>query len=99
MKLSGERPTTNGINPTLGTAPKRYAARFYQLKVGNGVVGTFLARICWWCVEAEQSVENFYTKCRRRRNKGEKKNGQRTIHRQKKVYSKMLRNEGGWQGC
>lgn len=53
MKLSnikpryrGERATTNDINPTLGTALKRYIAQFYQLKVGNGTVETFLARIC-----------------------------------------------------
>ena len=64
--------TKNGINPTLGSAPKKDAARFYQLKVGHGAVGTFLARIkvietpeCWWCGEAEQSVEHLYAKCRR----------------------------------
>ncbi len=62
----------NGINPTLGSAPKKDASRFYQLKVGHGAVGTFLARIkvietpeCWWCGTAEQSVEHLYTKCRR----------------------------------
>ena len=31
-----------GINPTLGNAPKKYASRHYQLKVGHGAVGTFL---------------------------------------------------------
>ena len=64
--------TKNGIDPTLGNAPKKYASRFYQLKVGHAAVGTFLARIgvieapeCWWCGEAEQSVVHLYTKCRR----------------------------------
>lgn len=42
------------INLILGNAPKKYASRFYQLKVGHGAIGTFLARIgaieppeCW----------------------------------------------------
>lgn len=49
-----------------------YASRYYQLKVGHGAVGTFLAKIgvietpgCWWCGETEQSVGHLYTKCRR----------------------------------
>lgn len=61
-----------GINPTLANAPKKYASRYYQLKVGHGAIGTFLARIgvietpeCWWCGETEQSVEHLYAKCRR----------------------------------
>ena len=47
--------TKGGINPTLANAPKKYASRYCQLKVGHGAVGTFLARIgvietpeCWW---------------------------------------------------
>ena len=62
------------INPVLGNAPKNYAARYYQLKVGHGAVGTYLARIgvietpeCWWCKEVVQSVEHLYKKCRRGR--------------------------------
>ena len=46
------------INPVLGNAPKKYAARYYQLTVGHGAVGRYLARIgvietseCWWCKE------------------------------------------------
>lgn len=62
-------PWTKGdINPTLANAPQKYASWYYQLKVGHGAVGTFLARIgvikpseCWWCGEAEQSVEHLYT--------------------------------------
>ena len=61
-----------GISVLLGKAPKKYAARFYQLKVGHGAIGNYLARIgvietpqCWWCGQAEQSVEHLYTKCRR----------------------------------
>lgn len=41
--------------------------RFYQLKIGHGVVGTFLARIkametpeCWWCGAQEQTVIHLY---------------------------------------
>ncbi len=56
----------------LGKAPKKYAARFYQLKVGHGTVGNYLAKTgvietpqCWWCDQAQQSVEHLYTKCRR----------------------------------
>lgn len=44
----------SGINPTLGGALKKYAMPYYQLKVGQGAIGTFLARIrvietpeCW----------------------------------------------------
>ena len=51
---------------------KKYASRYYQLKVGHGAVGTFLARIgmietpeCWRCKESVQSVEHLYTRCRR----------------------------------
>ena len=29
----------------LESAPKKYASQYYQLKVGHGAVGTFLARI------------------------------------------------------
>ena len=57
------------IHSFLGKSKKTYAARFYQLKVGNGTIGTFLERIgevesaeCWWCVDAEQSVMHLYTK-------------------------------------
>ena len=60
------------INQVLGNAPKKYAARYYQLKVGHGAIGIYLARIrkietpeCWWCREPVQSVEHLYTRCRR----------------------------------
>ena len=33
--------TTEGISPALGKAPKKYASRYYQLKVGHGALGTF----------------------------------------------------------
>lgn len=56
----------------LGNTPKKYASRYYQLNVGHGAVGTYLARIgvietpeCYWCKETVQSVEHLYTKCRR----------------------------------
>ena len=64
--------TKKGISLVLGKAPKKYAARFYQLKVGHGAVGTYLSKIgviespdCWWCKETVQSVEHLYTKCRK----------------------------------
>ena len=50
-----------------------------QWKKLTSHVGTFLAKIdvietpeCWWCGEAEQSVEHLYTKCRRWRKKRRK---------------------------
>ena len=33
------------ISMILGKAPKKYAARFYQLKVGHGAVRNYLAKI------------------------------------------------------
>ena len=61
-----------GMNELLSSAPKKYASRYFQLKVGHGAIGTFLAKIgvretpeCWWCGQGEQSVEHLYTKCRR----------------------------------
>ena len=71
--------TKEGISLVLGNAPKKYASRFYQLKVGHGAVGTYLARIgvieapdCWWCKEAVQSVEHLYAKCGKWRKKRRK---------------------------
>ena len=37
--------TKEGISMALGSASKKYASRYYQLKVGHGAVGTFLVRI------------------------------------------------------
>lgn len=52
------------MDELLGSKSKKYASRYFQLKTGHGAIGTFLARIvviespeCWWCGEAEQSVE------------------------------------------
>ncbi len=57
---------------TLGTALKKYAMRFYQLKIGHGAVGPFLARVgaidtpeCWWCRAQEQTFIHLYMECRR----------------------------------
>ena len=62
----------SGMSPTLGRSLKRYATRYYQLKVGHGATGAFLARIgtvetqeCWWCGAQEQTVIHLYTECRR----------------------------------
>ena len=61
-----------GIGPTLEKVPKKYAALYYQLKIGYGAVGMFLAKIraienpnCWWCNTREQTVVHLYTKCHR----------------------------------
>ena len=63
----------------LRSAPKKYASRYYQLKVGHGALGTFLARIgvietpeCWWCGVPEQTVEHLYTRCRKSKKQGRK---------------------------
>ena len=60
------------MSKVLGHTAKKYASRYLQLKVGHGAVGSYLARIgvietpqCWWCGQAEQSVEHLYTTCRR----------------------------------
>ena len=81
-----------GIQPVLGQASKKYASRFFQLKVGHGAVGVFLERIgavetaeCWWCGQAEQSVVHLYAKCRKWR-------------KERRVLKKELRELGiGWQ--
>ena len=72
--------TKEGISSVLENAPKKYASRFYQLKVGHGAVGTYLTRIgvieapdCWWCKEAVQSVEHLYKKCRKWRRERRKR--------------------------
>ena len=81
-----------GIHPVLGQAAKKYASRFFQLKVGHGAVGVYLERIgavetaeCWWCGQAEQSVVHLFAKCRKWR-------------KERKVLKKELRELGiGWQ--
>ena len=64
--------TKGGINLIVGNAPKKYASRYYQLKVGHGALETFLTRIgviktpkCWWCGVTEQTVKHFYARCRK----------------------------------
>ena len=62
----------SNMSPTLSEALKKYAMRFYQLKIGHGAIGNFLARIgaieapeCWWYGAQEQTVIHLYTECRR----------------------------------
>ena len=71
---------------------KNTASRFYQLKVGRGAVGTYLARIrvikapdCWWCKEVVQSVEHLYAKCRKWRKD------------QRKLVRRLEKEEVIWQ--
>ena len=81
-----------GIHHVLGQAPKKYAARFFQLRVGHAATGVFLERIgkretadCWWCGRADQSVDHLYTKCRKWR-------------RERRVLKKELKERGiEWQ--
>lgn len=61
-----------GVHPVLGRAPKKYASRFFQLKVGHAAIGVFFERIgvaetaeSWWCQQAEQSVLHLYTRFRK----------------------------------
>lgn len=56
-------------------------------------VGTHLARIgvienpqCWWCDQAEQSVEHLYTKCRKWRKE------------RRKLLRKFYKEGVRWQG-
>lgn len=71
--------TKEGISLILGNSSKKYASRYYQLKVGHGAIGTFLARIgrietpeCWWCKVEEQTVEHLYARCRKWRKQRKK---------------------------
>lgn len=81
-----------GIHHVLGRAPKKYASRFFQLKVGHAAIGVFLERIgvaetaeCWWCQQAGQSVLHLYTECRKWR-------------RERRVLRKELKTSGvAWQ--
>lgn len=59
------------MNELLSNTRKKYESRYFQLKVGQGVIRTFLAKIgvretpeYWWCGQGEQSVEHLYTMCR-----------------------------------
>ena len=78
-----------------GQAPKRYASRLFQFKIGHGAVGFFLERIwvtetteCWWCQQAEQSVHHLYVQY----TKGKK------WCRERRVLKEELRAFGiGWQ--
>ena len=87
------RRREKGMSKVLGRTAKKYASRYLQLKVGHGAVGTYLASIgvtetsqCWWCGQAEQSVEHLYTKCRKW------KRERRTLLRN--LYKEGIR----WQG-
>ena len=81
------------MSEVLGSTAKKYASRYLQLKVGHGAIGTYLAKIgvietpqCWWCGQAEKSVEHLYTKCRRWR-------------KERRKLIRSLHTEGiSWQG-
>ena len=81
-----------GIDSVLGKAPKKYASRFFQLKVGHGAVGLFSERIgvvetaeCWWSRQAEQSVIHLYV-------------NRRKWIKERRVLKRKLQQLGiGWQ--
>lgn len=57
------------ISLTIKNAPKKYASRYYQLKVEHGAVGTFLIKIeakkiseYWQCRASQQIVEYLYAR-------------------------------------
>ena len=71
----------SSMSLTLGEALKKYAMRYYQLKIRHGAVGTYLVRIgvmetpeCWWCRAQQQTVVHLYTECRRWRRERRKLN-------------------------
>lgn len=75
------------IHPLLGQVPKKYAAQFFELKVGHIAIGVFLKKIgkrktvdCWWCRQVDQSVDHLYIKCKKWR-------------RERKVLKKELKSE------
>ena len=102
-----------GIDPTLGKAPKKYAAQYYQLKIGHGAVGMFLAKIgaiespkFWWCNTREQTVVNLYAKCRRwRKERGKliRELGKLGItweaHAERKWLASLLANDAQLERC
>ncbi len=95
------------MDELLGSTSKKYASRYFQLKTGHGAIGTFLARIgviespeCWWCGEAEQSVEHLYTKCRKWRRQRRKLTRSLSAKKiswqgwtEKKVLAKLVADE------
>jgi len=58
--------------PTPAKAPKRIAARFYQLKTGHALTATHLKWVklleddqCWWCCRSRQTREHLFKNCNR----------------------------------
>ena len=91
----------SGINSTLCKALKKCAARYYQLRIGHGAIGTLLARIGvietperWWCGAQEQTVIHLYTKCRRWRRERRKLSRELSQH----GISWQPRSERRWLG-
>jgi len=57
-------------DPTPAKAPKRIAARFYQLKSGQALTATHMKKIkkqeddqCWWCFRSKQTREHLFKHC------------------------------------
>ena len=94
--------TKEGISLILGNTSKKYASRYYRLKVVHGAVGTFLTRIGiietpegWWCGAAEQTVEHLYSRClkwRKQRRKLVRELGKEGIRWQRQVERRWLAN-------
>ena len=84
--------TIEGISPTLENTPKKYASRYYQLRVGHSAVGSFLMRIgvietpgCWWCEAAEQIVQHLYARY------------QKWSKQRRKLIRKLEKEKISWQ--
>lgn len=89
----------DGIGSTLGKTSKSYAAQYYQLRTGHGVVRTFFAGIgaietpkCWWCGIRKQTVVHLFTKYRRWRRERRKPIGEPG----KQSITWQAKSETGW---
>ena len=64
------RRLKKGTDPTPAKAPKRVAARYYQLKTGHALTAIHMKRIkrqendqCWWCFRSKQTREHLLKHC------------------------------------
>lgn len=89
---------------------RKYPFRFYQLKVGHGAMGTFLARIdvvetpeWWWCRAVEQTGEDLYARCRKWRKQRRilvRELGKDGVQWRRWGWEKMVSGPARtWKGC
>jgi len=65
LRFSTERLRKKALDPVVAKAPKRIAARYYQLKSGHSLTAPHLKWIkargddrCWWCFRSKQTREH-----------------------------------------